>query len=425
MIPSAKMFILSQFKRLGYNIFTKPMDELQRVDSQIVESEASLRKRLESDPENADLLQQLCTYLTEQGRQISLELEERTLTAHLNRYPDRADLRTRLDKVQHKLGKLSRDRQNELRLAEYRARGFLPSNLYVQISNHCNLRCAMCGHKNAIKDNAHMDAAVFRRVLDEAQVSKIGNLVFAAAFGETLLHPQAIDFLRESMERGFKVTVATNGNFLEAAQIEELAGLNLHCIQYSFFGYDKPSYEKTYVRGNFEKASENLRLLKAAIVKAAGQTIFMVNGINIKNDHERTEKTRAFLLSLGVENDEIRLSMPNNFAGRISPGDFSSTIGGKSFKKVDQLPRYICPQLLSTPGVMADGRVTACGCLDNNGSLAIGDIRKNSIAEIRLGDRYQSMIRAFLDDDLSAFPMCAKCDVPYGNPDGSFNEPPA
>jgi MoaA/NifB/PqqE/SkfB family radical SAM enzyme len=424
-IRSAGLFILNHLKRLSSGIPATTTAEPQPAGGQIIESEASLKARLDSDPENADLLQQLCTCLTEQGTQIPLELEERALTAHLKRHPDRGDLQARLDQVRHMLGKLSRERENELRLAEYRARDFLPPNLYVQISNHCNLRCAMCGHKNALKDDAHMDAAVFRRVLDEAQTHKIENLVFAAAFGETLLHPQAIDFLREAKDRGFKITVATNGNFLNAMQIEELAALNLNCIQYSFFGYDKPTYEKTYIGGDFEKASQNLRLLKAAIVKAGGQTTFMVNGINIKNDHERTEKTRAFLLSLGVEENEIRLSMPNNFAGRISPGSFSSKIDGKSFKTVDELPRYICPQLLSTPGVMADGRVTACGCLDNNGSLAIGDIRKNSLAEIRLGDRYQSMIRAFVEDDLSAFPMCAKCDIPYGNQDGSFNERPA
>lgn len=96
--------------------------------------------------------------------------------------------------MQRVLGKLSRERENELRLAEYRAREFLPPNLYVQISNHCNLRCAMCGHKNAIKDNAHMDAAVYQRVLDEARASKIDNLVFAAAFGEALLHPKPSTF---------------------------------------------------------------------------------------------------------------------------------------------------------------------------------------------------------------------------------------
>jgi hypothetical protein len=121
----------------------------------------------------------------------------------------------------------------------------------------------------------------------------------------------------------------------------------------------------------------------------------------------------------------MRFSMPNNFGGRISPGSFSGAIAAKSFKAVDHLPRYLCPQLLSTPGVMVDGTVTACGCLDNNGSLTIGNLRKNSLAEIRPGDRYQSMIRAFLDDDLSAFPLCAKCDVPYGNIDGNFNAQPA
>jgi MoaA/NifB/PqqE/SkfB family radical SAM enzyme len=384
-----------------------------------------LRDRLNSDPENADLLQQLCALLIERDGQVPLELEERTLEAHLARHPDRADLLARLDQVQLMLGKLSRERANAMRLAEFKARAFLPPNLYVQISNHCNLRCAMCGHKNAIKDNAHMDEAVFRRVLDQAQAAKVENLFFASAFGETLLHPRALDFLKMAKEGGFKITVATNGNFLDVEQIERLATFDLHCIQYSFFGYDKPSYEKTYVGGNFEKASENLRLLKAAIRKAGGMTAFMVNGINVRNDHERTEKTRAYLLGLGVEESEIRLSMPNNFGGRISPGSFSSAIAAKSFKTVDQLPRYLCPQLLSTPGVMADGTVTACGCLDNNGSLTIGDLRKDSLAEIRLGDRYQSMIRAFLDDDLSAFPLCAKCDIPYGNLDGSFNERPA
>jgi MoaA/NifB/PqqE/SkfB family radical SAM enzyme len=448
----AKRLILRTFERLGYAVvraadFAELRQQLaqERVahaqtasrlsdvqkeyerdgDPPADGTEASLREELEADPHDADLLQRLCTFLTEHGRVIPLDLEERTVVAHLKRDSAREDLRAKLDQIQRRLGKLPRERENELRLAEFRERNFMPTNLYVQISNHCNLRCAMCGHKSAIKDNAHMDKATFLRVLDEAAANKIDNLVFAAAFGETLLHPEGIDFLREAARRGFRVTVATNGNFLDVPQIEELAALRLHCIQYSFFGYDKPSYEKTYVRGNFEKASENLRLLKAAIVRAGGQTQFMVNGINIKNDHERTEKTRAFLRSLGVADDEMRLLMPNNFAGQISPGSFAATIEGKSYKTVDQLPRYLCPQLLSTPGVMADGTVTACGCLDNNGSLAIGEIRKNPLADIRLGERYQSMIRAFLDDDLSAFPMCAKCDVPYGNPDGSYNERPA
>jgi sulfatase maturation enzyme AslB (radical SAM superfamily) len=424
-MPDAKESVVSRFERLGEGRSSQAAAEPTSARSPDPESEATLRQRLEAEPDNADLLQQFCTFLSEHGQPISPELEERTLKAHLRRDPQRVDLQAALDRVQRKLGTLSRERINELRLADFRARNFLPPNLYVQISNHCNLRCVMCGYKNAIKDEGHMDMAVFHRVLDQAEASHIENLIFASAFGETLLHPRAVDCLKEGKQRGFTVTLSTNGNFLDAAQIKQLAALQLDLIQYSFFGYDKASYEKTYVGGNFERAAENLRLLKVAIVSAGAATKLSVSGINVKSDPQRTAKTRAFLRTLGLTDDEMRLSMPHNFGGRISPGNFSNRIDGKSYKPIDRLPRYICPQLLSTPGIMVDGRVTACGCLDNNGALAIGDIRDASLADIRLGDRYQAMIRAFLDDDLSAFPMCAKCDIPYGNPDGSYNEPPA
>jgi sulfatase maturation enzyme AslB (radical SAM superfamily) len=383
--------------------------------------EAYLRLRLRAEPENVDLLQRLCTVLGGQDKAIPLELEERTLIGHLRREPERADLCDRLDIVQHRLGKLPPERENLMRLGELQRRDYKPTNLYVQITNHCNLRCAMCGHRTAIKDNAFMDRALFDRVLDEAEASEVINLYFAAAFGETLLHPNAFEYMAEAVRRGFKVTVATNGNYLTFEQIELLAAARLSYIQYSFFGYDAPSYQKTYIRGEFEKARENLRLLKAAMVRASTPTQLIVNGINLYEDAERTRKTRELLASIGIEDHEIRLALPNNFGGVISPGRRQNSISGKSYKDVDELPLRLCPQLLWTPGIMVDGRMTACGCLDNNGALAIGDVAESTISEMRHGERYQRMIQAFLSGDLSEFPMCKRCDIPYGN----SNERPA
>jgi len=387
----------------------------------LVAEEASLTALLETDPENVDLLQRLCTVLGEQGKPIPMELEERTIFGHLRREPERTDLRNRLDVIQHRLGKLPQERENLMRLADLQERDYKPTNLYVQITNHCNLRCAMCGHRTAIKDNAFMDRALFNRVLDEAEVSEVNNLFFAAAFGETLLHPDAFEYMAEAARRGFKVTVATNGNYLTQAQIERLAQANLYCIQYSFFGYDALSYEKTYIRGKFAEASENLRLLKAAMVRAGTATELMVNGINLRADPEGTRKTRELLASMGIEDHEIRLSLPNNFGGVISPGNRQKSIAAKSYKDVDELPLQLCPQLMWTPGIMVDGRMTACGCLDNNGSLAIGNIQDSTIGEMRHGERYNRMVEAFLSGDLSEFPICKRCDVPYGR----SNERPA
>jgi hypothetical protein len=266
-----------------------------------------------------------------------------------------------------------------------------------------------------------MSEEVFTRALDQAAEHKIDNVVFAAAYGEALLHPKGMQYLKESVARGFHVTVSTNGNFLSEAEIEELAGLGLELIQYSFFGFDKPSYERTYVGGDFERASNNLRLLKAAMVRVGRHTKLTVNGVNVAKDPMRTRKTKEFLRTLGIADNEMRLLIPCNFGGVISTGTASEKISGKSNKPVDQLPLHVCPLLLSTPGILADGRMTACGCIDNNGSLTIGDIRKNTIAEIRSGERFHSMIDAFVAGDLKKFPMCAKCDIPYANVIGHNN----
>jgi sulfatase maturation enzyme AslB (radical SAM superfamily) len=389
-------------------------------------AEASLRAQLEIEPDRIDLLQRLYAVLEEQAKPIPLELQDQVLTVQLEEFPDRPDLRERLERVHYKRRKLSRERMNEITLADFREGGEVPGNLYLQITNDCNLRCAMCAHKTATKDHSFMDDALFQRCLDQAAEHKIGSAVFAAAYGEALLHPKAMQYLKESVARGFQVILSMNGNyFLPADQIRELATLGLDLIQYSFFGFDKASYEKTYVGGKFEKASENLRLLKAALVANGASTRLSVNGVNITNDPDRTLKTREYLRTLGIQDSEMRLLAPCNFGGQISPGVRSEKIHGKSFKPIDRLPLYVCPLLLSTPGVLTDGRMTACGCVDNNGSLTIGDIRTQSIAQMRSGERFQSMINAFVEGDLSKFPLCAKCDIPYGNLHGEYNEPSA
>lgn len=203
----------------------------------------------------------------------------------------------------------------------------------------------------ATKDNSFMDDELFRRCLDQAAAHGINNVVFAAAYGEALLHPKGIQYLAEAADRGFQVTIATNGTFLQPTQIREVAALKLDLIQYSFFGYDKRSYEKTYAGGNFEKAAENLRLMKATLVEFGSSTKFTVNGVNITGDAERTRKTREFLRTLGIRDEEMRLQVPCNFGGHISPGFKSNKLNAKSFKPIDRLPFYICPLLLSTPGI--------------------------------------------------------------------------
>ena len=372
-----------------------------------------------------DDMEQARNRILEAGGRVPLDFEEQYLLSKLELEPDSDELAKRLERVRFNLGKLPRDRTNELILDHWRSRNFVPGNMYIQITNECNLRCVMCAHRTAKKDGTFMDEELFELTLDRIVEAGIDNVYFASAFGEALLHPKALDYISRAIKRGRHTFVVTNGNFLDADFIEKLVSVGLDHIQFSFFGYDKPSYEKTYVGGDFERASENLRLLKAALKRHGNRTKLAVHGVNITNDPLSTRKVRNFLLSLGLDDAEIGIKAPGNFGGRLNAGSFSQKIGWKSNKPVDEMPLYVCPQLLTSPGIMADGRFTACGCLDNNGSLVLGDIRQSSIAEIRDSTGFKAMIDAFLQNDLSAYPLCAKCDTPYGNINGSSNTIPA
>lgn len=401
---------------LGYTLFRK---------SDAERGEADLKRQIEAEPARLDLLEQLTGVLATRGEELPPDLRENMLSLQLEKAPERDGLREALEFARYKQGKLSRERTNEITLEHWRKRDFAPGNIMIQLTDECNLSCAMCPHHTASKTRSFMDETLFRTVLDRAAERKVGNLVFATGYGDALLHPKALDYIKESMDRGFHVTVSTNGNYLKPDQIDRLAALNMEIIQYSFFGYDALSYEQTYVGGKFESASENLRLLKAALVRHRTRTRLQVHGVNLANDTVRSDRTRAFLSTIGIEDNEIMISVATNFGGKKAQGKYYSKINGKSNKPLDEMELYLCPLLLSSPGVLVDGRVTACGCVDNNGSLTVGDVRNNSLKEVFEGEAYQSLIAAFLAGDLSKHPMCERCDTPYGNINGTLNRIPA
>lgn len=67
-----------------------------------------------------------------------------------------------------------------------------------------------------------------------------------------------------------------------------------------------------------------------------------------------------------------------------------------------------CRMLWKNFTVLYDGRVTAC-CMDAEGELIIGDVRKNSIKEIWHGKQITRLRQMHKDGDWKKIPICARC----------------
>ncbi len=308
---------------------------------------------------------------------------------------------------------------NSAELADLEARNYKPREIHVQVSKRCNLKCTMCSWETWKSNVGVMEMPLFKKILDNAEDAGVAKIVFANAQGEPFLNPEIYEMIEMASARGFWTMVSTNGTPLNAKNCSRLARSGINNIQFSFAGYDKQTYETVYVGGKWEQVTENLKRMVAALEETKQDTSLVINGCyavelkDIVSPNAFVARTRAYLRSIGIwePKAQIRLQLPHNFGGNIKTGS-DGTDTGSHFLRGSKTPG-LCRVLKNAPGVYHDGQVTACGCIDPNGEMLIGDITKEPIAEIRRGEKFQSMVNNFVEGNLNELPLCADCDIPF------------
>lgn len=286
-----------------------------------------------------------------------------------------------------------------------------PTGVMIQISAKCNLGCQMCGYVGKTPNVGFITFELFDRALEECHKEGVGSIWLETAWGEPMLHPKIFELLERA--RDFKVMLSTNITPLNRRRIERLAESRVHHLQLSFFGFDKSSYERTYSGAKFEHVVENMRTVCEVFPVRAPETQLLVHGVSLEKNLDGIAKTKAFVRSLGFSEHQMSFNLPNNFAGQYDGSPMDVESGIHTYKDLRGLKPDLCGVLLDNPGIYVDGRVTACGCLDNSAALLIGDIKTQSLREMRHGPQYEAMLQAFMNGDISGLPLCAKCDVPY------------
>jgi len=101
----------------------------------------------------------------------------------------------------------------------------------VEVSNHCNLTCHYCPHPGQKRSKGNMSLETFERVL-ELHITLQQRRVALHNFGDPLMHPNIVEFVRMAKAKVGLVTMSTNGVALTkdmALQLKE-AGLDLLAI---------------------------------------------------------------------------------------------------------------------------------------------------------------------------------------------------
>lgn len=275
---------------------------------------------------------------------------------------------------------------------------------FIEVTNVCNLNCAMCNTRLSDRPAGYMSPETFEvilRKLKEGGSRTIGLFTV----GEPFLHPDIGALLRLVEKYRFKALFSTNGQFPE--QIPELAprvSKRAVACRFSIDGANQETYESIRQGASFSKLMESLEQIHILNHRKINSRIevFIKATLCMKNIHEIPDFFRAF----------GKYCPPENFYfGLIQGLSPDLTFFKNEFPFKHLIRRNIpCGMPFSEMHFTYEGQATLC-CRDYSGRLVVGDIRERSIRELWDGDPARKIRKQHLSGKSTGLP-CDDCYFP-------------
>lgn len=170
----------------------------------------------------------------------------------------------------------------------------LPTELQVEVTGSCNLRCAMClvAYRPTLNRlEGSMPFETFKRVVDDLPELE---LVTLQGLGEPLLAPDLFRMVEYAASRGIRMGFNTNATLLTRDKAVRLVKSGLEWLHISVDGATKEVYESIRAGSSFERVERNVRGLVQVMKErsAARPTLSMVFVAMKRNIHELPDMVR-------------------------------------------------------------------------------------------------------------------------------------
>ncbi|GAB5445131.1 radical SAM/SPASM domain-containing protein [Gymnodinialimonas sp.] len=173
----------------------------------------------------------------------------------------------------------------------------------IEITNRCNATCHFCP-RDATPHQGIMDEATFQQSLRRAveyrevvrEVSGLPVTVSLCGLGEPLINRQAIDFVRQVKEEGFRCSMSSNGALLTEDKTVALLDAGLDEIYLNISDLDE-EYDRVY-NLPFERTCENVTRF-AQLAKGKCKPIVIL--VDHRDDADHVARMKAFWRERGLE----------------------------------------------------------------------------------------------------------------------------
>jgi len=283
---------------------------------------------------------------------------------------------------------------------------YTPREVWLEPTNHCNLRCIMCLHGKGLKSaKGYMDMVLYAKVLGELKVMRVQRVNLFLG-GESLLHKNIVKMVEMARDARVQVRLHTNATILSEELARKLLESNgLEEISFSFDGEEKGYYERVRVNAKFDRTLANIRRF-LEIKKGMGLRPPRVLVQVIK---EKAADGSAPVISdsfkshfAGLPVDKFHPVCFHNFGGTLDAG-------GEISYELDREHYSPCRQPWRSMSIAWDGEVVGC-CIDMEKKLVLGDLKVQTVAEVWNGEAMKAFRKALAEGCYRDIELCKDCD---------------
>jgi radical SAM protein with 4Fe4S-binding SPASM domain len=273
-----------------------------------------------------------------------------------------------------------------------------PPTFNLEPTNLCNLSCQMCPRDKSQRKFGYLDMNLFKKIVDEAKNFGARHFVLHKD-GEPLLHKNIIEIVQyiKQSHKGNTTYISTNGLLLAPEKSEGLIKALLDQLHISIGAATPETYLK--IRGgNLEIVENNIKRFLA--LKKSLSSKKPVVTLQIIKMTETLSEISLFLNKW--RSYQVNFSIPNFLT-------WGGAENNAIMKEQKQKKRYPCHSLWFAPSINWDGKVSIC-CIDWNNEEIIGDLSRQTLAEIWQSDKIKQYRQYHLSGEYNKIPLCRNCN---------------
>jgi radical SAM protein with 4Fe4S-binding SPASM domain len=259
------------------------------------------------------------------------------------------------------------------------------------------------------RQKGFMSDSVFKKIMDEVRGRNIGFLI--KGWGEPLLHPKCIEYIKIIKQEGHLCMLYTNSMLLNEGNIAALIDSGLDKIKFSVQGVNNESYGEMRQNADYQKLINNIKIMYD--LRAQKETPYMYLGTT--TTYESLEQITEFKSNLEQICDAVGIGKT-----KLEHLDFEKSTLNKSQKLVLEdikskqakvTKRFkVCPEAVwAALSIHWNGNVSACN-EDYNDEMFLGNINSNPLEEIFHSPKIQSYRKYLLTGQFDKLPRpCSLC----------------